>query len=394
MADIGDTVRRSRVLHIITLLELGGAQQNTLHTVRHLDRSRFEVALIAGRGGLLDDEARAIPDLDCRLLPDMVRAIAPAHDLRATRAIVAAMRELTPDIVHTHSSKAGIIGRLAAAYCRVPIVIHSIHGWGFTPAQSPPVRAAFVAAETIAARATTHFVAVSRANVTEGVRRGLLGRARTSVIRSGFPLAEFAAEPADRAGVRSELGLEPDCPLIGSISCLKPQKDPLAIVEVADRVLRAVPAARFVIAGDGALRAVVERRIEELGLIGRVLLLGWRRDVARLMAAFDLLLHTSRWEGLPRVVPQAMSVGLAVVATAVDGAPEVVRDGETGLLAPPRDVSALAAGVVRLLRDPQLRRRMGHRAAAVVDEFDEIHLVPAQERLYERLIGEREGRAA
>jgi glycosyltransferase involved in cell wall biosynthesis len=378
------------VAHAITLLELGGAQQNTLHTVRHLDRRRFEVTLLAGRGGLLDDEARRIPDLGLHFVDDLVRPARPWRDLRALAALTALLGRLRPDILHTHSSKAGILGRLAARLSGVPVVVHSIHGFGFTPGQPAPVRAAFLAAERLVGPWTSHFVAVSRANVAQGIRTGLFERSRVTLVRSGIPVADFAGAPstraATRAAVRGELAVGAGETLVGSISCLKAQKDPLTFAEVAARVVAREPRARFALAGDGVLRPALEARLLRLGVAGRVRLLGWRHDVERLLAGFDLLLHTSRWEGLPRVLPQAMAAGLAVVATAVDGAPEAVRHGWNGLLAAPGDADALAAAVAELLADPDRRRRMGERGRARVGEFDVGHLVPAQEALYDRLL--------
>lgn len=376
---------RCRVLHVITMLELGGAQQNTLHTVRHLDRERYDVALAVGPGGMLDDEARSIPNLTLNFVESLVREIAPARDVRAVAALVSLIREFRPDIVHTHSSKAGILGRLAAFLGGVPCVVHSVHGFGFTPAQRAPVRSAFVAVERLVAPLTTHFVAVSRANITEGVRRGLFARDDVTLIRSGFPLGEFLEAPRHRAAVRRELAIGDDELLVGGIACLKPQKDPLTFAAVAARVLDRVPRARFVLAGDGEMRGALEQRLSALGVADRVHLLGWRDDVPRLMHAMDVLLHTARWEGLPRVLPQAMAAGLPVVATAVDGAPEAIEDGVTGLLSAPRDVAGLAEGVIRLLDAAELRCRLGSAGRARVAEFSDERLVPAQQRLYDRL---------
>jgi glycosyltransferase involved in cell wall biosynthesis len=385
----GPTVR---VCHVITQLELGGAQENTLYTVAHL-RAPFRPSLVCGPGGLLDDDARRLADVPVAFVPSLVRPIRPWSDLHALARLVAILKLERPSIVHTHSSKAGILGRLAARLAGVPVVVHSIHGFGFNDRQPAALRALLIALERAAARVTTHFVAVSRANLEAGVARGLFPRERVTLIRSGVPIAEFerAARDGTRrdgGGLRAEIGVPQGAPLIGMIACLKPQKSPLTFVEVAARVAADHPEARFVLAGDGELRAPVLARAEALGLAGRFHLLGWRRDVPRVMAALDVLILTSLWEGLPRVLPEAMAAGVPVVATRVDGTADILTDGVTGLSCAPGDVEGLASRVGRLIGDPGLRRTLAHRARAVLPEFDIDAMVRAQESLYWRLLRE------
>ena len=379
----------ARVLHIITQLELGGAQQNTLYTCAHLDRERFAPALACGPGGYLDDEARALPDVPVHFLSSLVRPVRPLQDAAALAALVRLMRRLRPAIVHTHSSKAGILGRSAAWLAGVPRVVHSIHGFGFHDGQNPLLRGAFVGAERAVSRLTDAFIAVSHANRSEGIARGLFTADRCRVIRSGVDLSRFSAASVRRGELRRELGLGADDPLVGMIACLKPQKAPADFVEVARRVLASVPRATFVLAGDGDLRGAVEGRISRVpGGAERIRLLGWRRDTDRIIADLDVLLLTSRWEGLPRVIPEAMAAGRPVVATAVNGSPEAVSEGETGHLAPPGDTELLARRVLELLRDPNRRSRMGEAARRRAEEWDIDAMVRAQEALYESLLQE------
>jgi len=383
---------RTRVLHVITQLELGGAQQNTLYTCANLDKDRFEPLLACGTGGYLDDEARALPGVGVHFVPALVRPIRPHQDALAFVALVRLMRRLRPDIVHTHSSKAGILGRWAGRMAGVPRLVHSIHGFGFHPGQRPAVRGAYVAAERSVGRITDAFIAVSHANRDEGIERGIFPPQRCRVIRSGVDLSRFRAA-GERAGeLRRELGLGADDPLVGMIACLKPQKAPGDFVDVARRVLEALPRATFVLAGDGELRGAVEAAIAGVpGGAARIRLLGWRRDTDRILADLDVLLLTSRWEGLPRVLPEAMAAGLPVVATAVNGSPEAVAEGRSGHLAPAGDTSLLAARVIELLRDPERRRRMGETGRSLSAEWDIDGMVRAQEALYETLLGEAVG---
>jgi glycosyltransferase involved in cell wall biosynthesis len=379
-----------RVCHVITRLDLGGAQENTLYTVSHLGPG-YRPRLVCGPGGLLDAEARRIPGLAVSFEPALVRPIRPVLDLLALGRLTRLFRAERPHIVHTHSSKAGVLGRLAARRAGVPVVVHTIHGFGFNNRQPAPLRLLLVAAERMVAPATTHFVAVSRANLEEGIARGIVRGGRATLIRSGVPVGTFetaARDPALRNGhgLRRELALPPRAPLVGMIACLKPQKAPLDFVETAARVARARPEARFVLAGDGELRGPVERRAASLGLDGRLFLLGWRRDVPRIMAALDVLVLTSLWEGLPRVLPEAIAAGVPIVATAVDGTTDILRDGDTGIVCRPRDVEGLAAGVLRLLGDPERGRDLARRARAVLPEFDIDRMVRDQEALYARLV--------
>ena len=387
------TGRGVRVCHVITRLELGGAQDNTLYTVSHL-REPFAPSLLCGPGGILDEEASRLR-VPVRFVPSLQRRIRPHRDLAALAHLVGIFRKDRPDIVHTHSSKAGVVGRLAARLAGVPHVVHTIHGYGFHAGQPWPLRRALLASERLAARATSHFIAVSSANLEAGIALGLFGRERVTLIRSGVHLEAFesaahgAAGQEARAALRRELGVAPDAPLVGMIACLKPQKSPRTFVEVAALVARRLPGAVFVLAGDGELRPEVESQIRALNISGGVRLLGWRRDVPRLMAALDVLLHTSLWEGLPRVLPEAIAASVPIVATGVDGTRDILRDGETGIVCAPLDAPGLAAGVLRLLEDPRHASALARRAREVLPEFDIDGMVRAQERLYLALLRDR-----
>ena len=383
-------MNRIPIIHVITKLEFGGAQQNTLYTVASLDRERFEPILLTGPGGYLMPEARDL-GLDLRTVPNMKRAIRPGTDAAAYRELGRLLEPYRdrPSIVHTHSSKAGILGRWAARKVRVPVIIHSIHGFGFTPAQSPPRRFLFRTAERLTSRVTDHFIAVSEANRIDGVRYGLFGPERCSVIRSGFNLDEFKEAEAMDDELRSELGAGPGAPLVLMVACLKPQKSPLDFARVASLVRREVPEARFLLAGDGELKDALLREVGRLDLDDVFFPLGWREDVPRLMKSSRVVVLTSRWEGLPRVIPQAKAVGRPVVATAVDGSVEAIRDGVDGYLCLPGDVDSMADRVVRLLKDQDLADRMGREGNRVVDEFDQDTMVRKQEELYERLLKEK-----
>lgn len=374
------------VCHIITKLELGGAQQNTLFTVSHLDASRFRAVLITGEPGMLDQDAKALPGVDVYQVPTMVRPLRPWRDLRALVFLTVLLRTLKPAIVHTHSSKAGVLGRLAAWFAGVPIIIHAIHGFGFTRYQHPLLRYLLLSVERIVARITTRFFAVSEANCRQGVTLGLFPADRCTVIRSGIDLAAFRQIRVDVPQKKRELGLEPTRPVVGMIAPFKPQKAPVDFVRMADLVHRIRPDVRFLLVGDGELREAVEAEREERGLSTVLRLAGWRRDIPGIMRCLDVLVLTSLWEGLPRVYLEALASGVPVVGTRVDGAAEVVREGLTGFLTEPGDVLALAERVLHVLAHPEEAKRMGLNGQALPLEFDIHEMVRQQEREYDTLL--------
>jgi glycosyltransferase involved in cell wall biosynthesis len=384
------SVRRTRLVHIITRLELGGAQQNTLYCVEHHDRERFEVALVAGEGGMLDSEASRISNADVRLVPWLRHPIAPLADVRAVFRLASWLRSHRIDVVHTHSSKAGIVGRLAARLAGVPVVIHTVHGWSFNDTQSKVVRAAFVRLERLAARWSHRLVVVSSRNRDTGLAHGIGAPELYRTVHSGISIDQFRRPRGVRNAMRASLGYGEHDVVVGCVGNLKPQKGPLDFVEAAAAALRLNRRLRFVVVGDGPLREDVERRVEELGLREHFRLLGWRRDVGDLLQALDVFLLTSRFEGLPRSVLQAMAAGVPVVATEVDGTPEVVRHEETGLLIPPGAPDAAAAAVARLAHDPGLAERLRGQAAQELSEaFDIDRMVHDLERLYLEVARER-----
>jgi glycosyltransferase involved in cell wall biosynthesis len=377
------------VLHIITRLIIGGAQENTMLTAALLDPDRYAVDVISGpqtgSEGSLQEEVRA-RGIPLTIEPALVREIRPAKDLLAVVRLARFIRRSRYAIVHTHSSKAGVLGRWAAWLAGTPIIVHTVHGWGHHERQHPLARRFYILLEQVTQRITDKLIVVSPRNIEKGLADGIATPAKYVTIRSGIELDRFRRPARPREAVRAELGIPLDAPVVGTVTRLSPQKAPLDFVTAAAQVAASRPNAHFVVVGDGPLRAEVESRVAAAGLAGRFHLTGLRRDVPDLLHSFDVFALTSLWEGLPRVLIQAMAAGLPVVATAVDGSAEAVEDGVNGLLTPPGDPQALAAALLRLLGDPALAAQMGAAGQERAGEFGARKMVGDIAALYETLL--------
>ncbi|KPJ58986.1 MAG: hypothetical protein AMJ42_02340 [Deltaproteobacteria bacterium DG_8] len=389
---------RAKVVHIITKLELGGAQQNTLFTVAHLTRSMYEPVLISGTEGLLVEDTVKLKDVNVYLIPELVREVRPLKDLIALLKISRILKQLRLDagvkipeapsaiIVHTHSSKAGILGRWAARLAGIRLIIHSIHGFSFNDFQPSLIKAFYIFLERATSLITTKFIAVSKANMEEGISKRIFTGNKVILIRSGIDVRKFQEVKRDRIEKRRELGVEAEMPLVAMIACFKPQKSPLDFVRIAKIVSDQNSEARFLLIGDGILRSKIEKLIEKLKMEDKILLLGWRRDIPEVMSCINILVLTSLWEGLPRVFPQAMASGIPVVATEVDGTPEAIQDGVNGFLLPPGDIARMAEKIIYLIRHPEEAREMGEKGKKLVEEFDIWRMLEQQEELYANLL--------
>lgn len=383
--------RPIRVCHVITRLIVGGAQENTLISAARADGRRFVSKVVSGPQtgpeGELHTWGRGL-GVRIEVEPALVRELAPVRDALAFLRLWRRFRRERPDVVHTHSSKAGILGRAAARLARVPVVVHTIHGWSFHEHMPAWERRLYVGLERLCARWCDRLVVVAERDLSKGLREGIGVPERYVLIRSGIDLEPFSDPPrrSDREAVRREFGIDPGAPLVGTVSRLSPQKNPLGFCDVAARIAAKVPDAWFLFVGDGPLRREVEAEARRLGVADRLVITGIRDDVPRLLGGFDVFVLTSLWEGLPRVVPQAMAAGLPIVASGVDGVAEALVDGKTGLLVRPGDEEALEEAVVGLLVEPGRARRMGEQARESVRPFDARRMVAELESVYAELV--------
>jgi len=384
-----------RVTHIITRLIVGGAQENTIASVLGLrERHHLDVRLIAGptRGpeGTLEPLVAGVPDL-LTVEPSLVRPIHPWHDARALFRLTQTLRAQSPNIVHTHSGKAGVLGRLAARRARVPIIVHTIHGPSFGAFQGALANTAFRGAERLAARSTTHFIAVAQAMIAQYLAAGIGRQDQYTRILSGFDLAPFFAADNDRQ-LRASLNLAPEDIVIGKIARLLKLKGHDDLFAIAPELVRRCPRVKFLLVGDGAWRERFERIATAGRLRGRIVFTGLvpPSAVARYVGIMDILVHLSLREGLPRALPQALAAGKPVVAYDCDGAGEVCLENETGFLVPAGDNARLVQSLQMLAENAAMRHAFGQRGQEFVrQQFSVEAMVDALYRLYEQLSAAR-----
>lgn len=355
-----------KVAHIITQLEMGGAQENTLYTVTHLNPQAYDCFLITGKGGILDKKAIADLGTKAIFVSSLVRPLHPWNDLVSLFAIYRLCRKEKFDIVHTHSSKAGILGRWAAKLAGVKIIVHTFHGFGFNDFQKPWTRWFFIWAERITAVITAKMVVVSLENTRKALACKIGTPEKYIVIHSGIKVQDYLTLTIDKALARKKIGLAENVPVVGMVACFKPQKAPLDFIRIAQLVKNKLPQVKFLLVGDGVLRPAIEALIKKLSLENTVLLLGWRDDVPALIKLMDVCVLTSLWEGLPRVILEAFVSGIPVVATPADGTREVIKEGLTGFLVDFHDLESFAAKITACLEDPEKNKKVIANAAQLV----------------------------
>jgi glycosyltransferase involved in cell wall biosynthesis len=362
--------RKVRVAHIITRLIRGGADENTVFTVLGMDPHRYEVHILAGRGSELSGFPPEIHDCTT-VIPELVRDPSPIQDLIALAKITRILRQGRYDLVHTHTAKAGFIGRVGARLAGVPCVVHTLHGVTFHEHLSPWLRRAYIHLERIAAPLSDVLIAVG--DDVKGKYLGeSIGRADQYVtIPSGMDTAAFQRAlrfPKEgRIPRRVEFGFTDEHIVLGMVSRLEPRKGYRYFFEALSRVSTEFPLLRALIVGEGNQAAELREMARKLGIHDRVVFAGYRPDIAGVIAAFDVAVLTSLWEGLPRVLVQYALLEKPIVTFDVEGAREVVEEGTTGYIVPREDVDALTDRLRRFLQNADLRRNFGAAARESVE---------------------------
>ena len=378
------------IIHLITRLENGGAQLHALHIVEGLPRDDFEVMLAYGPGGYLDEHAQSIDSLTCVPITGLQRSLGPFTDCIALLQLTRFLRTYCRDrsvILQTHSSKAGIIGRLAGRLAGVKAVIHTVHGFGFRAGSTDFKRNLLCFVERSVARFMDWALCVSYADLKLGADKGLLDAEKASVIRAGIDVSSHGKRPLLGEELRNELGIPLGAPLIGTVACLKPQKAPVDFVGACAHILSEEPESHFLLVGDGVLRARVEEAIDKVpGLEERFHLMGWTDRVPAVLSALDIFLLTSLWEGLPRALLEARAAGLPCVVTNTCGNPEAIENGVHGLVVPMNRPDLVAEATVSILRDRSLYEKFSKQGPVDLESFDIKHIVPQHVELYNYLL--------
>jgi glycosyltransferase involved in cell wall biosynthesis len=381
---------KTNLLYVITKLELGGAQKQILALLRSLNKEEFKPFLFTAQDGILLNEAMRVDGLTVIKSRYLQRPINPLKDLLAIIEIYKFIKKNNIEIVHTHSSKAGILGRLAARLAKVKAIIHTVHGWSFNDYQPSLKRIFFIWLERISANFTHRLVVVSQRDKQRGLNMHIGGEDKYVIISYGIDYSEFSAAKKNQ-GLRREFGIDADDIVVAMVSCFKPQKAPRDFIKLAQLVCRDIPKAKFILVGDGVLRKNIERWIYEFNLQERIILTGWRKDVPRILSETDIFVLTSLWEGLPISVLEAMAAALPIVATNTGGISEIISEGKTGFLVAPRDMDEMNRKLGLLLKDEDLRKRIGQNARDSLDgNFCIKNMKTQNENLYRGLISTKE----
>ena len=354
-------MKKIRVLEMIDRPFLGGGQIVLLSLARHLDRERFEVAVCAAAGGPLEDEVRRLGFV---FHP---AAFSKKPSLGLLRGLECLLVENRIGLLHTHGGVAGLFGRWAAHRAGTPAVIHTLHGIHYLHYRNRLIKNVYIRLERRCSKFTDAVICVSEADRTQALRHRLADESRIRLIRNGIETTPPRSGPAwDRRLLELQRKLNLDRPIVGAVARLHRQKGVSYLFRAAETILLAHPEAKIVVVGGGPLETEFRAMTAKEGFGRSVAFLGERTDASEILALFDVFVLPSLWEGLPLALVEAAAAGKPIVATDIDGVREVVRNGETGLLVPPRDSAALAAAVLRLLDDPDLAGRLAGRARAEV----------------------------
>jgi glycosyltransferase involved in cell wall biosynthesis len=390
-----------KVVHVITRFDKGGSADDTFLTVRGLDKRRYEVLLIKGPspcGESADPEVRAAQtDIDA-VRKDHVRVITirhllrnlkPVSDLIAFFALLLRIRRERPHIVHTHTSKAGILGRWAAWFCCVPVIVHTPHGhvfWGyFKPLQTR----LFIGLEKWTARITDAIVTITPQEREDHLQFRIAPERKFTVIHSGVDLGAFLAHRFEEAEAKTALGIPPGMTVIGTAGRLTAIKGQEILILAASELIRRGEKIFLLLLGEGELRKELEQLTIDLGIAENVCFLGWRSDAARVMSACDIFCLPSRNEGMGKVLVEAMELGKPIVASDIGGIKNLVRHGENGLLVPVGDVAAWTETIGSLCRDPDGRRRMGDAGRRIAPRYSSKEMIKMIDQLYGNLLANR-----
>ncbi len=373
-----------KILHVITHLPIGGAQDNTLYTVELLDKEKYDISLCCNLDGELVERAKKVEAVKLFDIPFLGREVSPYRDIRAFLSLYKLFKEEDFTIIHTHSSKAGLLARLAAVLNKTPIVIHTIHGFAFNDFMNIFKKNFFIYVEKLLAKWTDVLITVSNLNKKKIIDLNIAHENKIKNIYSGIDLSLFTNKRNDE--FRKELNLENDHLLLGSVGRLSNQKDPITMIEAFGIISKPFPNAHLALVGDGELKGKILEKIDQLKLNDRIHLTGNKNNPWSVYHSMDLFIMSSIYEGLGRSITEALSCGVPVVCTDVEGVPEIVRDNITGILVRPKDSNKLADAIIRTLNDMETAKKMAEEGRRFVnDNFDVNKMVTDIDSLYNTL---------
>jgi glycosyltransferase involved in cell wall biosynthesis len=373
-----------KVAVIITKLELGGAQKVAISICEKLDKTKFEPFLICGCGGILDEETNN--KIKVFFVKDLVRQINPLKDIKALYSIYKIIKKEKPLIVHTHSSKAGILGRFAAKLCKIKNIVHTIHGFGFNDTQNFFKKNLYIFLERVCAKFSKVLIPVSTENIKKGLKYKIAVKEKYRYIKLGIDIDNFKNFKGIPS-LKQDLNLLSSDILITTIGPFKPQKNLPDFIRIANNISKKHKNFKFVIVGDGILRQSFEKMIKEFGIEKNIFLLGWRRDISNILNSSDLFVMTSLWEGLPISTIEALSCGLVAVVNDVDGQREIIKDGINGFLIKPYDIKSMEEKILMLCNDKELKNKLSQSATKSIDEtFSIDYMIKEHEKLYISLL--------
>jgi len=377
-----------KVLHLITRLDRGGSAKVFLNLIKALKADGIEVVMASGQSILPEEDPEVFSKenkIKFYLIPNLVRNPNPLKDIKAFFEILFILSREKPDVLHTHTSKAGFLGRIAGKLSNVKAIIHTPHGHVFYGYYNRVLSYVFLLFERLATVFTDKIIAITEREKQEYIRLRIAGGEKIQTILNGIYFEQFLSI-SDSKKVRDELGVKPSVALIGWIGRLVDVKGCEYFIDAADIIRKTFPDSAFLIVGDGPLKGKLEKKTETMGLSDRIYFTGYRDDIPNILSSIDILVISSLNEGLGLVAIEAMVSARPVVTTNVGGLPEVVIDGRCGFVVPPKDPDSIADAVLKILTNPSLKEKMGIEARERAQIFDFKNTVKKTITLYQKLL--------
>jgi glycosyltransferase involved in cell wall biosynthesis len=394
-------MEKIKLIHVITRFDKGGSAEHAFLTICGLSREKYEITLIKGssleskmtlreqqavENNVAETERKGVKIVT---LPSLIRRLSPFHDLMSLIALIRIFRRERPHIVHTHTSKAGIIGRWAAFVAGVPLIVHTPHGhvfWGYFGKIATRL---FILAERVTSRVTDRLIMITDCEREDHLAMKVSRPGMSVTIHSGIELGLFDVKSPDPAGERRRLNLPQDASVVGAVGRLTAVKGHRYLIEAAARIIGRRKNTFFVFLGDGELLSELQTLASDLGILANLRFPGWRSDVSAVMSTFDVFALPSINEGMGKVLVEAMAMGIPIVASDVGGVPDLVSHGTNGFLVPVANADGLADAIERLLRDGRLREQMGRQGREIAPAFGADSMVRKIEHLYDSLLEEK-----